>query len=396
MSSLVDQDLPRSELLGRRRAKESDFSDQSYNCKKSIAKRTKRTAPHAHVADRPGPPPASAAALVCGTMEGGRKYGGYTPPPVVTAAAVSGKYEYSDGGGAPVVLVPPPSASAPSVSDLLAPPAAAVIGGGGRWHGGGDHRPGVLPVAVAVPVGAPPPPVVGGSVMQTPVYEVPPRRISQPPVPRFSGLAAPIHQPAYDDQLVPGYSVLARLLHTRPPAQMFWDCRSCHTRKLLGKTHRHCPICGAPQQATDRYFPADHEKVAAQDHLYYGADLVCSRCQAPNCVAARHCFHCGEGLADTTVAAAQQVETRPSELSFSFSNALLQHGWHGRRRRQNTTDSSRSSRSSSTWAGSYPSGNNTLCVRYPCLPRCCCADKLPGGEAAYEYMTCSMSLPASG
>ena len=38
-----------------------------------------------------------------------------------------------------------------------------------------------------------------------------------------------------------------------------WACRYCGSRKLLGKSHRHCPSCGAPQQNAPRYFPADAE-----------------------------------------------------------------------------------------------------------------------------------------
>jgi ribosomal protein L40E len=94
---------------------------------------------------------------------------------------------------------------------------------------------------------------------------------------------------------------------------MFWDCRNCHTHKLLGKTHRHCPVCGLPQKAATRYFPKDHEKVEVHDHLYFGTDIVCSRCETQNSAAAQHCFHCGFGL----VGMAAVVELKPSELSSS-------------------------------------------------------------------------------
>jgi len=32
--------------------------------------------------------------------------------------------------------------------------------------------------------------------------------------------------------------------------EMLWDCRYCGTKKLLGKTHRHCLECGGAKDAT--------------------------------------------------------------------------------------------------------------------------------------------------
>lgn len=80
--------------------------------------------------------------------------------------------------------------------------------------------------------------------------------------------------------------------------EMFWDCASCGTRKLLGKSHRRCPECGAPQDASRRYFPAEHEKVAVHDHVYVGRDYECAHCQAPNSRAAKHCVQCGAPIGD--------------------------------------------------------------------------------------------------
>ena len=59
--------------------------------------------------------------------------------------------------------------------------------------------------------------------------------------------------------------------------EMLWDCAYCATPKLLGKSHRHCPKCGAPQDPERRYFPADSEKVAVEDHVPVGglAGAVC-------------------------------------------------------------------------------------------------------------------------
>ena len=60
--------------------------------------------------------------------------------------------------------------------------------------------------------------------------------------------------------------------------EMLWECAYCGTRGLLGKTHRFCPRCGAPQDTTRRYFPSDEERVAVRDHAYVGADRLCAAC----------------------------------------------------------------------------------------------------------------------
>ncbi|MBC8171086.1 MAG: zinc ribbon domain-containing protein [Anaerolineae bacterium] len=75
--------------------------------------------------------------------------------------------------------------------------------------------------------------------------------------------------------------------------EMMWDCRFCGTTKLLGKTHRFCPSCGSPQDASWRYFPADDEKIAVKDHVYVGADVVCSYCGTLNSGNAEFCRNCG-------------------------------------------------------------------------------------------------------
>ena len=58
--------------------------------------------------------------------------------------------------------------------------------------------------------------------------------------------------------------------------EMLWDCPCCSTPKLLGITHRHCPNCGAPQDATKRYFPPAGEEVAVENHPFQGKDKVCA------------------------------------------------------------------------------------------------------------------------
>ncbi|HUT78383.1 MAG TPA: zinc ribbon domain-containing protein [Polyangia bacterium] len=75
--------------------------------------------------------------------------------------------------------------------------------------------------------------------------------------------------------------------------EMLWDCHYCGTKKLLGLTHRHCPECGAAQDPSLRYFPADADKVAVEDHVYHGADVLCPACKAPSSAAAKCCGNCG-------------------------------------------------------------------------------------------------------
>jgi len=79
--------------------------------------------------------------------------------------------------------------------------------------------------------------------------------------------------------------------------QMLWDCRFCGTEKLLGVTHRHCPNCGAAQDPAWRYFPAEEDMVAVEDHKYVGADKICPACSQPNSAANTYCTECGADLA---------------------------------------------------------------------------------------------------
>jgi hypothetical protein len=78
--------------------------------------------------------------------------------------------------------------------------------------------------------------------------------------------------------------------------EMLWDCKFCGSKKLLGKTHRHCPNCGGLQDPSWRYFPSDTEKVAVKDHIYYGADKICPACQTPTSAKAEFCGNCGSPL----------------------------------------------------------------------------------------------------
>jgi ribosomal protein L40E len=78
--------------------------------------------------------------------------------------------------------------------------------------------------------------------------------------------------------------------------EMLWDCAFCRTPKLLGLTHRYCPVCGAPQNAAERYFPSDEDKVAVANHQYFGRDRVCEHCNTFNSRNSQHCRDCGAPL----------------------------------------------------------------------------------------------------
>jgi hypothetical protein len=98
--------------------------------------------------------------------------------------------------------------------------------------------------------------------------------------------------------------------------EMLWDCRYCGSRKLLGKSHQHCPNCGAPQQNAPRYFPADAEKVAVSDHVYVGADVVCPTCRSTSSRAAKHCGSCGGPLDAAKGVALQSDQVHPEGVAF--------------------------------------------------------------------------------
>ena len=86
-----------------------------------------------------------------------------------------------------------------------------------------------------------------------------------------------------------------------PTYEMLWDCSSCGTKKLLGKSHRRCPNCGAAQDARKRYFPPPGEELPVEGHVFVGMDWNCGACQTPNSRAAEFCVNCGhprQGSAD--------------------------------------------------------------------------------------------------
>ena len=86
------------------------------------------------------------------------------------------------------------------------------------------------------------------------------------------------------------------MANTSKTYEMLWSCEYCGAKKLLGKTHRHCPECGAAQDPARRYFPSEEEKVAVEDHVFVGADVHCPACKAPMSKAAKHCAECGAPL----------------------------------------------------------------------------------------------------
>jgi hypothetical protein len=103
--------------------------------------------------------------------------------------------------------------------------------------------------------------------------------------------------------------------------EMLWDCKFCGTHKLLGKTHRFCPNCGGQQDPSWRYFPADNEKVAVENHVYVGADFVCKACHALNGAKCEYCGSCGAPLSEA--AHAKQGATRAKEEGQSFATEDL-------------------------------------------------------------------------
>lgn len=78
--------------------------------------------------------------------------------------------------------------------------------------------------------------------------------------------------------------------------EMLWDCQYCGADKLLGKTHRFCPNCGAAQNPDARYYPSEDEQVAVADHEYVGADVTCPACDTLNAGSAEFCGNCGSPL----------------------------------------------------------------------------------------------------
>jgi hypothetical protein len=78
--------------------------------------------------------------------------------------------------------------------------------------------------------------------------------------------------------------------------EMLWDCDHCEAKGLLGKSQRHCPECGAPQNPDKRYFPSPEQQKRVDGHSYEGADRHCPACNAPMGAKAKNCAKCGSPL----------------------------------------------------------------------------------------------------
>lgn len=110
--------------------------------------------------------------------------------------------------------------------------------------------------------------------------------------------------------------------------EMLWDCPHCETKGLLGKSQRHCPECGAPQDASTRYFPTPDQQKLVVGHVYEGADANCPACAAPQSARAKNCAQCGSPMDGS-----QQVrEAIDRSVAAAQAGARTVAAQHGRRR----------------------------------------------------------------
>ena len=93
--------------------------------------------------------------------------------------------------------------------------------------------------------------------------------------------------------------------------EMLWDCDHCGVKGLLGKSQRHCPECGAPQNADKRYFPTDEQKKQIVGHVYEGADTYCPACKAPMGAKVKNCTQCGSPMDGSQVVKGTTPVTPP-------------------------------------------------------------------------------------
>ena len=128
-----------------------------------------------------------------------------------------------------------------------------------------------------------------------------PTSVSSPPP---FGASAPASRPAAEPTS-----------RTTGVYEMLWDCEYCGTAKLLGLTHRFCPNCGSPQNPEKRYFPSDEDKVAVEDHDYYGVDRMCPACDNPCSAKIEFCTQCGAPLTDAAKAEQQASQVRAAGAS---------------------------------------------------------------------------------
>jgi hypothetical protein len=103
--------------------------------------------------------------------------------------------------------------------------------------------------------------------------------------------------------------------------EMLWDCQFCGTTKNLGKTHRFCPVCGAPQNPDSRYYPSDEEKVAVEDHQFVGVDVTCPACNQLNSADNEFCQQCGSPLTEGAKAKRLDEQSRAADETFESSGS---------------------------------------------------------------------------
>lgn len=132
--------------------------------------------------------------------------------------------------------------------------------------------------------------------------------------------------------------------------QMLWDCRACGTVALLGITHRSCPNCGSAQDPQRRYFPEPGKEIAAEGHVYAGADKICRACNCAQSAKASFCGTCGSGLdaakeATLLVDAPSSLDAAAARVPGAASREAEQ------RRRQGQTPEAPVKTPSSPWPG---------------------------------------------
>ena len=113
--------------------------------------------------------------------------------------------------------------------------------------------------------------------------------------------------------------------------EMLWDCGYCGAAKLLAKSQKFCPQCGAPQDTQARYFPDEADKVEAVGHRYEGADKICPACQSPNGALAEFCGRCGAPLSDAARARRLADQVRADDAKFAASLSLRKQETEQRR-----------------------------------------------------------------
>ena len=113
--------------------------------------------------------------------------------------------------------------------------------------------------------------------------------------------------------------------------EMLWDCPQCETKELLGKTHRHCPTCGAAQDPSKRYFPEPGQEIEAKDHHFVGKDWLCGYCESPSSAAAAFCGNCGapkDGNKEVALVSDEAAKPAPTPATSKTSGTSVPTG-HG-------------------------------------------------------------------